>query len=148
MPHSHLLDVVTATKKAVRKNQIIECDRYLASQKFVEYSSITSKLMGVKLWQELIPLQPFATSHYYVANLLNSFSNMGFELMLQDLMQTCKSFLDKVKQMDKTKEEVEIPNIMSDLAKKRYEHKTKMIKKTKDGKTVKSAQCKKHLMNK
>ena len=48
----------------------------------------------VKELADLIPKQHFSSLSYYLANILNSFSNMGYEIMLEDLVQTSKAYLD------------------------------------------------------
>ena len=53
-----------------------------------------------------------------------------------------------MKQIDNTKDEVEIPNMCSQYSKQRFSHKSKMIKKTKAGRTIKSSVNKKHLEDK
>lgn len=40
MPPSHFLDVMTFTKKAMKMRHVIECDKAIANQKFMNYTNI------------------------------------------------------------------------------------------------------------
>lgn len=106
MPHEFFLDLLRRKRVAVKKDVTIPIDKKLANQKFVDYDMLMQKLMVAKPWSELVPLQDFTNKHTYVATLLNSYSGMAFEQVLQDLIEECKHKLTEVKNVDAAGEDL------------------------------------------